>query len=73
MTISVTIALAEKISKFKLIKFYLKYIVSHERLRGLTILLVKKDMLKKLNYKSLINNLVSQKVRKIKFRKLKYF
>ena len=39
--------------------------MSQERLSGLAILLIEKDLLDKLEYKDLINNFASQKARKI--------
>ena len=40
---------------FKLIKSYLRSTMSQERLSGLTILLIEKEMLEKLEYKNLIS------------------
>jgi hypothetical protein len=40
--------------------------ISQERLSGLVILSIEKKMLKKFDYKSLINNFESKRVRKIK-------
>ena len=48
-----------KNSKFKLIKSYLKSTMSQERLSGLAILLIEKEMLKELKYKKLISNFAS--------------
>jgi hypothetical protein len=68
LTIPVTVASAERsFSKLKLIKSYLKSIMSQERLSGLTILSMEKNMLEKNDYKSLINNFASKRVRKMKF------
>ena len=41
--------------------------MSQEKLSGLTILPIEKKMLEKIDYKSLINNFVSKRVRKMKF------
>ena len=41
--------------------------MSQERLSGLTILLIERNMLEKIDYKSLINNFASKRARKIKF------
>ena len=61
LTISVTVASAERsFSKLKLIKSYLRLTTSQERLSGLTILSIEKNMLEKINYKSLINNFASK-------------
>ena len=57
-----------KNSKLKLIKSYLKSIMSQERLSGLAILLIEKEMLEELKYKNLISNFASQKARKINFK-----
>ena len=55
-----------------LIKSYLRLTMSQERLSELVILLIKKEMLVKLECKNLISNFVSQKVRKINFNWKKY-
>ena len=41
--------------------------MSQEKLSGLVILLIGKEMLEELKYKNLISNFTSQKVRKIDF------
>jgi hypothetical protein len=41
--------------------------MSQERLSGLTILSIEKNMLEKIDYKSLINNFASKRARKMKF------
>ena len=55
-------------SKFKLIISYKKSTMSQERLRGLAILSIEKEMLEELKYKNLISNFRSQKARKIYFK-----
>ena len=55
-------------SKFKLIISYKKSTMSQERLRGLAILSIEKEMLEELKYKNLISNFRSQKARKIDFK-----
>ena len=52
----------------KLIKNYFRSTISQERLNGLSILSIEKDILAKLEYKNLINKFVSQKGRKIDFK-----
>ena len=42
--------------------------MSQERLNGLAILSIEKEMLEELKYKNLISNFVSQKARKIDFK-----
>ena len=44
--------------------------MSQEKLNGLAILAIEKNLLAKLEYKILINNFASQKVRRIKFNSL---
>ena len=46
----------------------LRLTMSQERLSGLTILSIEKEMLEELEYKNLISQFVSQKVRKINFK-----
>ena len=68
LPIPVTLASAERsFSKLKLIKSYLKSTMSQERLNGLTILSIEKEMLVELKCKNLISNFASQKTRKINF------
>ena len=68
LTILVIIAYVERtFSKLKLIKSYLRATMSQERLNRLAILSIEKNMLEKINYKSLINNFASKRTRKMKF------
>ena len=68
LTILVTVAPAERsFSKLKLIKSYLRSTMSQEKLSGLSILLIEKEMLTELKCKNLISNFASQKARKINF------
>ena len=69
LTIPVTVAFAKRsFLKLKLIKSYIRLTMSQERLNGLVILLIKKEMLEELEYKNLISQFASQKVRKIYFK-----
>ena len=73
LTIPITIAFAKRsFSKLKLIKSYLRSTMSQERLSGLTILSIEKEMLEELKYKNLISNFASQKARKIDFKQKKF-
>ena len=68
LTIPISVALAERsFPKLKLIKNYLRSTMSQERLNGLAMLSIEKEMLEELDYKSLIKNFASQRARKIKF------
>ncbi|KAH7650683.1 Ribonuclease H-like protein [Dioscorea alata] len=56
----ITTALAERsFSKLKLIKSYLRSSMSQERLNGLSLLSIEKEMLEEIYYKNLINNFAS--------------
>ena len=69
LTIPITVASAERsFSKLKIIKSYLRSTMSQDRLNGLAILSIEKDILANLEYKELINNFASQKARKINFK-----
>ena len=58
----------KKFFKIKINKSYLRSTMSQERLSGLAILLIEKEMLEELKYKNLISNFASQKARKIDFK-----
>ena len=68
LTILITIAFAKRsFSKLKLIKSYLKSTMSQERLSKLVILSIEKEMLEELEYKNLISQFTSYKIRKYIF------
>ncbi|KAK4724573.1 hypothetical protein R3W88_027352 [Solanum pinnatisectum] len=52
-------------SKLKIIKSYLRSTMSQERLSGLAILSIEKELLEEIDYTKIINNFASQKARKI--------
>nr|KYP50198.1 Zinc finger MYM-type protein 5 [Cajanus cajan] len=69
LTVPVIVDLVERsFSKLKLIKSYLRSILSQERLNGLTLLWIENDMLNEIDYNNLINNFASQKAQKINFK-----
>ena len=62
LTTSVTIASVERsFSKLKLIKSYLRLTMSEQRLNGLALISIEKDMLRQIDYDNLINDFASQK------------
>ena len=68
LTILVIVASAERsFLKLKLIKSYLRSIISQERLSELAILSIENEMLEKLKYKNLISQLPFQKAKIIDF------
>ena len=68
MTILVSVASAERsFSKLKLIKLYLQSSMSQERLNGLSILSIERDMAEKLDYTNLMNEFAGRNVRTIIF------
>ncbi|KAK3226237.1 hypothetical protein Dsin_006099 [Dipteronia sinensis] len=68
LTISVTVASAEKsFSKLKMLKSYLRSTTSQERLNGLTLLCIEKDMLEKIEFENIIDDFASQNARRRHF------
>ncbi|XP_062085682.1 uncharacterized protein LOC133791782 [Humulus lupulus] len=69
LTIPVTVAHAERsFSKLTLIKSYLCSTMSQERLSGLAMLSIEKDIVAKLDYANLINTFASKNARRIIFK-----
>jgi len=68
LTIPVTVASAERsFSKLKLIKSYLRSTMSQERLNGLAILCIEKNVLENLDFEEVINDFASQNARRSRF------
>ncbi|XP_028083784.1 zinc finger MYM-type protein 1-like [Camellia sinensis] len=68
LTIPVTVASGERsFSKLKLIKSYLRSTMSQERLNGLALLSIEKDMVDKFNYASFISDFAAKNVRRVMF------
>ena len=68
MTIPVSVASAERsFSKLKLIKSYLRSSMSQERLNGLSMLSIERDMAEKLDYTNLMNEFAGRNARRIIF------
>ncbi|XP_073121932.1 uncharacterized protein [Henckelia pumila] len=66
LIIPVTVASAERsFSKLKLIKNYLRSTMSQDRLNGLAILSIEKNMVANLDYDDLVDNFAQQKARRI--------
>jgi len=66
LTIFVTVATAERsFLKLKLLKLYLKSTMLQDRLNVLAILFIESKMLELFDYKTLINNFVTKKTKKL--------
>lgn len=69
LTIPVTVASAERsFSKLKLIKTYLRSTMSQERLNGLAMLSIEKEMVEQLDYTKLIDIFASKTARRVVFK-----
>ena len=61
LTIPVTVAPAERsFSKLKLLKSYLRSTMTQERLNDLAMIVLESDILEKIDYKSIIEDLISK-------------
>ena len=68
LTIPVTVASAERsFSKLKLLKNYLRSSMSQERLNGLAILFIEKNILESIDFETVIHDFASSKARKNRF------
>ncbi|KAL6130418.1 hypothetical protein ACLB2K_068797 [Fragaria x ananassa] len=68
LTIHVTVACAERsFSKLKLIKSYLRSTMSQDRLNGLAMLSIEKDLAEKLEYSCLIDTFAAKNARRVVF------
>ena len=66
LTIPITVATAERsFSKLKLLKSYLKSTMLQDRLNELAILSIESEVLKLLDYKTLINDFAAKKARRL--------
>ncbi|KAF8085127.1 hypothetical protein N665_0679s0004 [Sinapis alba] len=71
LTIPVSVASAERsFSKLKLIKSYLRSSMSEDRLNGLEMLSIERDMVGKLDYQSLMNDFAEKNARRSIFKKM---
>uniref|UniRef100_A0A8R7TLX8 HAT C-terminal dimerisation domain-containing protein n=1 Tax=Triticum urartu TaxID=4572 RepID=A0A8R7TLX8_TRIUA len=61
LTIHVTIAYVEiRFSKLKLLKSYLRSTMTQERLNGLATIVLEKDVLEKIKYEDMIEDIISR-------------
>ena len=68
LTISIKVATVERsFTKLKLFKSYLKSTMLQDKLNVLAILSIESEVLELLDYKSLINNFVTKKIKKLIF------
>lgn len=68
LTVPVIVASVERsFSKLKLLKSYLRSTMSQERLNGLAILSIEKEMLENLEFESIIEDFASQNARRKSF------
>jgi len=68
LTIPVTVASGERsFSKLKLIKSYLRATMKQDRLNGLAMLSIEKDVASELDYSRVINKFSSLKARRVSF------
>ncbi|XP_028116344.1 uncharacterized protein LOC114314100 [Camellia sinensis] len=68
LTIPIIVASGERsFSKLKLIKSYLRPTMSQERLNGLALLSIEKDMVDKFDYASFISDFAAKNVRRVMF------
>ena len=68
LTTHVTVASTERtFSKLKLLKNYLRSSMSQERLNGLAILCIEKDVLESMDFEAIINDFASTKGRMKRF------
>jgi hypothetical protein len=66
LTVPVTIASAERSSsKLKLVKTYLRSIMTQERLNGLANIAIESDLLEQIKYEDLIEDFTSRNTRRI--------
>ena len=69
LIIPVTVVFVKKsFSKLKLIKSYLRSTMSQEKLNGLAILSIEKELIENLNYVNLINTFASKNKRRVIFK-----
>ena len=63
----VYVATAERsFSKLKLIKIYLRSIMSSDRLSNLSLISIEREIVKKIDFEQIMSNFVSAKVQKVK-------